>query len=323
MKKYSLKALGLLLALSTLTACGAGAAPSSSEASSAASSATSSAASSTASTEAPASSTASTDAAALTGEITVVSREPGSGTRTAFIELFGVEVKDDSGNKTDKTTEEAMIANKTDVMLTQVAGNKNAIGYVSLGSLNDSVKALNIDGATASSENVKNGSYKISRPFNIATKGEPTGLAKDFIAYILSAEGQEIVSDGYIKVNDAATPFAGEKPEGKLVIAGSSSVSPVMEKLREGYLALNPAATVEVQSSDSSAGMQALKEGTCDIGMASRALKDSETAELTGTQIALDGIAVVVNPENTFSDMTSDTVKGIYTGEITDWSQVK
>lgn len=261
--------------------------------------------------------------AAFSGPITVISREPGSGTRGAFVELLGVEVKDDAGNKTDMTTEEAMISNKTDVMLTQVAGNENAIGYVSLGSLNDTVKALSVDGAEATSENVKAGSYKISRPFNIATKGEPTGLTKDFIDYILSAEGQEIVSNGYIKINESAAPFAGSKPEGKIVIAGSSSVSPVMEKLREGYLAINSAATIEVQSNDSSAGMKALTDGTCDIGMASRELKESESAELTGVAIALDGIAVIVNPQNPTSLIGSESIKAIYTGEITDWADVK
>ena len=166
-----------------------------------------------------------------TREISVVSREDGSGTRGAFIELFGIEEKGEDGTKTDKTTKEAAIANRTDVMLTNIAGNEYAIGYVSLGALNETVKALKIDGAEATAENVKNGTYKVSRPFNIATKGEPTGLAKDFINFILSKEGQEVVSGDYIAVNDNAEAFKSDNSTGKIVIAGSSSVSPVMEKL--------------------------------------------------------------------------------------------
>nr|WP_079699221.1 substrate-binding domain-containing protein [Provencibacterium massiliense] len=263
------------------------------------------------------------DAGAMSGAITVISRESGSGTRGAFIELFGVEVKDDAGNKSDTTTPEAIEVNSTNAVLTGVAADKNAIGYVSLGSLGDTVKALDIDGAKASAENVASGTYKVARPFNIATKGEASGLAKDFIDFILSAEGQAVVEEsGYIKVGEPA-PFAGSKPEGKLVIAGSSSVTPVMEKLKEAYLAINSAATIEIQQSDSTSGMQAALDGTCDIGMASRELKDTETAELSGIQIALDGIAVVVNTENPLTALSSENVKGIYTGGITDWSDVK
>ncbi|MBC8585469.1 substrate-binding domain-containing protein [Youxingia wuxianensis] len=255
-------------------------------------------------------------------EIAVISREPGSGTRGAFVELFGIEEKDADGNKVDHTTEEADIASKTDVMLTNVAGNPAAIGYVSLGSLNDTVKALNIDGVEATAENVKSGTYKVSRPFNIATKGEATGLAKDFIDFIMSKEGQEVVSDGYIPVNDAAQAYAGSKPEGKIVVAGSSSVSPIMQKLKEAYIAVNPAATIEIQTSDSTAGMTATLEGTCDIGMASRELKESEAAELTATAIANDGIAVIVNAANPAGEMTSEQVKSIFTGETLVWSDI-
>lgn len=255
-------------------------------------------------------------------EITVVSREDGSGTRGAFIELFGIEQKDASGNKVDTTTEEAIIANKTDVMLTNVSGDKYAVGYVSLGSLNDNVKALSIDGAEASAENVKNGSYKISRPFNIATKSDISDVAQDFIDFIMSAEGQEVASDGYIAINDSAEPYAGSKPAGKIVVAGSSSVSPLMEKLKEAYIAVNTNAEIEIQTNDSTSGMNGAIEGTCDIGMASRELKDSEAAELTSTAICLDGIAVIVNPENPTNELTSDTVKDIFTGTITSWSEI-
>lgn len=256
------------------------------------------------------------------GMITVVSREDGSGTRGAFIELMGIEQKDADGNKTDMTTVDAMITNKTDVMLSTIAGDPAAIGYVSLGSLNDNVKALQIDGAEATAENVKNGTYKVARPFNIATKGEPTGVAKDFINYILSADGQKIVSEDYISISDDAAAFETDGSSGKIVVGGSSSVFPLMEKLAEGYEAINGAAEIEVQSSDSTAGMSGAADGTFDIGMASRALKDDEAAQLTGTVIANDGIAVIVNNENAISGLTSEQVQKIYTGEITDWSEV-
>ena len=257
------------------------------------------------------------------GMITVVSREDGSGTRGAFIELMGIEQKDADGNKTDMTTVDAMITNKTDVMLSTIAGDPAAIGYVSLGSLNDKkVKALQIDGAEATAENVKNGTYKVSRPFNIATKGEPNGVAKDFINYILSADGQKVVSEDYISISDDAAEFETDGSSGKIVVGGSSSVYPLMEKLAEGYEAINAAAEVEVQSSDSTAGMSGAADGTFDIGMASRALKDEEAAELTGTVIANDGIAVIVNNENAITGLTSEQVQKIYTGEITDWSEI-
>lgn len=250
--------------------------------------------------------------------ITVVTREDGSGTRSAFVELTGVE---EDGE--DKTTEEAVVANQTEAVMTQVSGNPSAIGYISLGSLNDTVKALKVDGAEASAENVKNGSYKVARPFNIAAKGDPSPVAQDFINFIMSKEGQEVVADGYIPVDDAAPAFEGTQPEGKIVVAGSSSVTPIMEKLQEAYEKVNPNATIEIQQSDSSAGMSGAIEGTCDIGMASRELKDSELSELTATQIAMDGIAIVVNKDNSLDDISTDSIKGIYTGEITSWADVK
>ena len=257
--------------------------------------------------------------------ISVVSREDGSGTRGAFIELFGVEEKDADGNKIDNTTEEANITNSTEVMLTTVAGNDYAIGYVSLGSLNDTVKAVKIDGAEASVENIKNGSYTIQRPFNIATNGKVSDVAQDFINYIMSADGQKVIEDnGYISVDDSAAAFETSGAEGKIVIAGSSSVTPVMEKLVEAYKKVNTGADIEIQESDSTTGMTAAIDGTCDIGMASRELKDSETeAGLTATSIALDGIAVIVNQNNPVEDLSSDTVKGIYVGDITEWSAVQ
>ena len=273
-------------------------------------------------TQSPQSSTSTTSSSSdfkADSDITVVSRENGSGTRGAFIELMGIEEKGADGTKTDKTTNEAVIANKTDVMLTNVAGDEYGIGYVSLGSLSSSVK---VDGVEATAENVKNGTYKVARPFNIATKSDISDVAQDFIDYILSSEGQEIVSDGYIKINDDAQPYAGSKPTGKIVVAGSSSVSPVMEKLKEAYLKVNTNAEIELQTSDSTAGMTGAMEGTCDIGMASRELKDSESATLTATPIALDGIAVIVNPQNPTDDMSTEDIKDIFTGTKTMWSEI-
>ena len=262
-------------------------------------------------------------AGAASGAISVLSREDGSGTRGAFIELFGIEQKDADGNKVDNTIDSAEITNSTSVMMTTVAGNKAAIGYVSLGSLDESqVKAVLIDGAEATAENVKSGTYKVSRPFNIATKGDPDGLAKDFIDFILSEEGQAVVEEnGYVSEGNTGV-FEGTKTEGKITIGGSSSVTPVMEKLKEAYAAVNPNATIEVQQSDSTTGMTSTIDGTYDIGMASRELKDEEAAELTGQVIALDGIAVIVNKENTIDELTSEDVLNIYTGATTDWSEI-
>lgn len=260
-----------------------------------------------------------TEGAGVSGGITVISREDGSGTRGAFIELFGVEEKDADGNKTDKTTVEAVIANSTEIVLSNVAGDPNAIGYVSLGSLSDEVKAVKIDGAEATVENIKSGTYKISRPFNIATNGTPNDVTQDFINFILSAEGQAVVEDaGYIASVDDAQAFESTGVSGKVVVAGSSSVTPVMEKLKEAYEKVNPDVEIEINQSDSTTGIQAAMDGTADIGMASRELKDSENS-LTATVIAIDGIAVVVNNENTVDDMTADEVKAIFTGETTTW----
>lgn len=256
-------------------------------------------------------------------DITIVSREDGSGTRGAFIELFGIEEKQ-GDQKVDMTTEDAQITNNTSVMLTTVAKDDYAIGYVSLGSLDDSVKALKIDGAEATEENIKDGSYKVSRPFNIATKGDPTNeVAKDFIDYILSKDGQQVISDnGYIS-NDDAADYAGTAPSGKCVVGGSSSVSPVMEKLIEAYKKVNPNAEIELQTSDSTTGMTSTIEGSYDIGMASRELKDSETSEgLKATVIATDGIAVIVNNNNPADELSSEQVKEIYTGSYTTWDEV-
>ena len=257
-------------------------------------------------------------------DITIVSREDGSGTRGAFIELFGIEEEQEDGEKVDMTTEAAQITNSTSVMLTTVAGDEYAIGYVSLGSLDDSVKAVKIDGAEATADNVKSGDYKVSRPFNIATKSDlnnPT--ADDFIAFIMSEEGQAVVAEeGYIPL-DGVEAYAGDAPAGKVVVGGSSSVSPVMEKLIEAYAEVNPEAEIELQTTDSTTGMENAIAGSYDIGMASREVKDEELAEgLEAQVIATDGIAVVVNNANPAEDLTSDQVKAIYTGEALTWDEV-
>ena len=254
-------------------------------------------------------------------DITVVSREDGSGTRGAFIELFGVQ-QEENGEKVDMTTEEAVIANSTAVMMTTVAGDDYAIGYASLGSLDDTTKALKVDGVEPSVDTIKDGSYKISRPFNIATKDNVSDVAQDFINYIMSDDGQKVIEDnGYISVSDGKFESNGAK--GKIVVAGSSSVTPVMEKLAEGYEAVNKDVTVEVQQSDSTTGVNMAAEGTADIGMASRELKDEEKdLGLTATVIARDGIAIIVNKDNDIDELTSDQVKSVYTGETTTWEDL-
>lgn len=257
--------------------------------------------------------------------ISVLTREEGSGTRGAFIELLGIEEKNADGKKVDKTIDTAETTNSTSVMITTVQGNKAAIGYISLGSLDKSkVKALKVDGAEAAADNVKSGEYKVSRPFNIATKGDTTGVASDFIKFILSADGQAVVEkNGYISDgNTGAYKASGQK--GKITIGGSSSVTPVMEKLKEAYVKVNPDVTIDVQQNDSSSGMKGAIDGIYDIGMASRDVKDSEKeAGLNTIKIALDGIAVIVNKDNTLDAITSEQIKNIYTGSLTKWSEIK
>ena len=250
--------------------------------------------------------------------ITVVSREDGSGTRGAFTELMGI---DKDG--TDRTYAKAEISNSTSVVISTVAGNKNAIGYISLGSLNDSVKAVKVDNVEATVVNVKNGSYKISRPFIIATKDEISDLAADFIKFILSDDGQAIVSEKYITIGGNGA-YTASGLSGKVTLAGSTSVSPLMDELAAAYKALNPDVTIEIQQSGSGAGIQSAIEGVCDIGMSSRKLKDSEKeAGLTPTVMALDGIAVIVNKDNSVDALSSEQIQSIYIGETTSWVDVK
>ncbi len=254
----------------------------------------------------------------------MVSREDGSGTRGAFIELFGVEEKDANGEKVDMTLDAAEITNSTSVMMTSVAGSKSSIGYISLGSLNDTVKALKIEGVAPSVAAIKDGSYAISRQFNIAVGASVSEAAKDFMAFIMSAQGQAVVEGkGYIAVESSGA-YSATAAGGKVVVAGSSSVTPVMEALKEAYQAVNPGVEVEIQQSDSTTGMNSVIEGICDIGMASRELKESELAAgITPTVIALDGIAVIVNKDNPLEGLSKEQVKGIYTGSLTDWAEVQ
>lgn len=255
-------------------------------------------------------------------KITVISREDGSGTRGAFIELTGIEEKDSNGNKTDNTKKDALICKSTDVVLTQVSGDKNAIGYISFGSLNDTVKALKVEGVEPSTATIESGDYKIVRPFNIAVKDGLSDAAQDFENYILSSDGQDIIEKaGYIKIDKSAAAYASNNASGKVVVSGSSSVTPVMEKLAEAYQKANTNVTVDVQQSDSSTGIKDAINGTSDIGMASRDISDDELSQgIKSVTIAQDAIAVIVNKDNTVEDITMDEIKAIYTGSKTTWS---
>ena len=255
-------------------------------------------------------------------KITVISREDGSGTRGAFIELTGIEEKDSNGNKTDNTKKDALICKSTDVVLTQVSGDKNAIGYISFGSLNDTVKALKIEGVEPSTATIESGDYKIVRPFNIAVKDGLSDAAQDFENYILSSEGQDVIEGaGYIKIDKSAAAFSSNNASGKVVVSGSSSVTPVMEKLAESYQKVNTNVTVDVQQSDSSTGIKDAINGTSDIGMASRDISDDELSQgIRSVTIAQDAIAVIVNKDNSVDDISMDDIKAIYTGTKTTWS---
>ena len=267
--------------------------------------------------------TAAAQTAERTGldtDITVISREEGSGTRGAFVELMKIE--DDDG---DHTVDTAEISNSTSVVTQTVAGNKSAIGYISLGSLNDTVKAVQVDGVEPTVENIKAGSYAVSRPFEICYKEENlTDLGKDFISYIMSAEGQKLVNqEGYIAMDERGESYTGSGLSGNLSLNGSTSVSPLMEKLAEAYKALNPDVTIDIQQTGSGAGITATIDGSCEIGMSSRALKEEELSQgVTEQQIALDGIAVIVNKENDVQNLTSQQIRQIFVGEITNWADL-
>lgn len=319
MKRKSVAAVVTAAAMMmSLAACGSSASDSAPAASESTAASTSEAASSEA---APAETAGDFD---TDQDITVISREDGSGTRGAFIELTGVEEKNADGQKVDNTTEAAAIQSSTNGVMTAVANDETAIGYISLGSLNDTVKAVTVGGVEASAETVKDGSYTLARPFNIVTNGEATDpVAVDFIAYCLSKDGQALATEeGY--VGNEGEDFTSAQPAGKITVGGSSSVSPLMEKLIEAYKTVNPNAELELLTSDSTTGVSGALDGSYTIGMASRELKDSETeGGAVSTVLAQDGIAVVVNPANTVEDLTVDQIKGIYTGELTVWSDLQ
>ena len=260
----------------------------------------------------------------LDKEITVITREDGSGTRDAFIRLFDIFAVDEYGRSYDATVMTADTQPSTGVVIASVTDNKNAIGYISVGALCKGIKALSVNGAAATAENVKNGSYNVARTFNIATLQNPSSAAADFIAFLLSAEGQAVVEEsGYISAVDGADSFRGSHVFGTVTVSGSSSVAPVMQKLKEAYETINPHVTVEVNISDSSTGVSDAANGSCDIGMTSRELKDSELSRgLVSTAIALDGIAIIVNPENSIDSLSPEQIKAIYTGQTSTWSEV-
>lgn len=256
------------------------------------------------------------------GTINVISREDGSGTRGAFTEITGI-LEKDGDNETDTTSPDAVIQNSTEGVLSSVAGDVNSIGYISLGSLNDTVKAVKIDGIEPTSETVLSGDYKVSRPFNIAWKGDLAALPADFVQFIHSKQGQEIaVDNGYVEAKLDGADYSASNQSGSISVVGSTSISPLMEKLAEAYKELNPDVQVDITANGSSAGMTAAIEGTADIGMASRELKDEEKAELNSDAIALDGIAVVVNKDNSVEDLTLDQVKEVFQGKTTDWEDL-
>ena len=298
--------------LASLAACGA--APASSEASSVEAS----------SVEVSSAAAPAADAFDTAQDIAVFTREDGSGTRGAFIELTGVEQKNADGKKVDRTTEAAAVQSSTNGVMTAVANDAAAIGYISLGSLNDTVKAVTVDGVKAGADTVKDGSYTLARPFNLVTNGDATDpVAVDFLAYCLSADGQALATDkGYIGSEGEA--FTSAQPAGKIVVGGSSSVAPLMEKLVEAYKTVNPNAEIEHLTTDSTTGVSGALDGSYTIGLASRELKDSETeAGAKATVLAMDGIAVVVNPENPVENLTVDQIQSIYVGEVTTWDEVE
>ena len=260
-------------------------------------------------------------------KISVISREEGSGTRGAFIELVGIEEKNDQGEKIDNTVDTAVITNSTSVAMTSVSEDEASIGYISLASLNDTVKALKIDGVEPTVENIQKGEYPIARNFNLVTGDNLSELGKDFINFILSTEGQKTVSEnGYIELTEAGKYEASDAVNegGKITIGGSSSVTPLMEKLAEAYKKINPTVEVMVQQSDSTTGVTSAIDGSVDIGMASRDLKDTETDQgVKATVIAKDGIAVIVHKDSKQEELTLEQVKDIFTGKITKWSEIE
>ena len=256
-------------------------------------------------------------------DITVVSREDGSGTRGAFTELTGVLVTVD-GNSTDMTSPEASIQNGTNAIMTNVAGDNYAIGYISTGSIGDTIKTVNVDGVAPTTANILTGTYKISRPFIIITQDNLSPVAVDFINFIMSVEGQNVIGISYIPIDQNPPAFTSNGAAGTIVIGGSTSVTPVMELLREHYLEINPGAVIEVHGTGSGAGITGAIDGLLDIGMSSREIRDSEMEQLhQEITICMDGIAVIVNKSNPIENLTIEQIRQIFTGEVSRWADVK
>lgn len=252
--------------------------------------------------------------------IYVISREAGSGTRSAFVELMGIQVDGE-----DRTTLLAEVSQSTAVVMGTVAGNEHAVSYVSMGVLNGSVKAVKVDGIAPDAASIKDGTYPVYRPFLVCSGGTLPAQAEDFLAYILSREGQEIIaSEGYIPPSDGGKPYELKKGlSGRILLAGSTSVAPVVQALADSYRQIHENVEIEIQQTGSGAGIAAALEGVCDLGLSSRSLTEEERAEgLQEQVIALDGIVVIVNHANRIDDMTKEQIRRIFTGEITDWRQL-
>ncbi|HBC29891.1 MAG TPA: phosphate ABC transporter substrate-binding protein [Clostridiales bacterium] len=256
-------------------------------------------------------------------DITVVARDAASGTRGAFHEIMNIIVKEND-TEVDKLVVGALEFDGTDKVITAIEGDKYGIGYISLGSVSERIKAVAVDGVEPTVENVRSGSYSVSRPFLLVTKGTESKLVKDFLKFTESAEGQAITNEmKFIGAIDAPGEYTASGMSGTIKVAGSTSVAPLMEKLQEAYNELNPDVTFETQAQGSSQGIKAAIDGSYDIGMASRELKAEEASELNRYVLAIDGIAVIVNNENPKSDLAADDITNIYIGEITKWNEVK
>lgn len=251
-------------------------------------------------------------------DINVISREAGSGTRDAFTQLTGIKE-----NGSDNTAVTSEITSSTFVVIKSVAGDKNAIGYVSLGTLAGDIKALKINGTAPSAENIENGTYPLVRTFNIVDRGDLTAEAQDFVDFVMSAEGREIIEkEGYVAAGEADSPEKSEKDsrKGRIVIAGSTSVAPLMDVLADKYMKYHPKVKIEIQQTGSGAGITSVLAGACDIGISSRELTEEEMAKgARASAIARDGIVVIVNQENETEDMTIDEIRDIFTGRRTVW----
>ena len=254
-------------------------------------------------------------------DIHVITREDGSGTRGAFSEIANI--VDENGD--DAITQSATVQNGTSAVMQGVAGDVYAIGYISLGSLDNSVKAVNVNGIEATPENIMSGDYEVARNFNVAYGGELSEVAQDFWDFMFSAQAQELVAEeGYVSVDTEATEYEAKALAGDITIVGSTSVQPIMERMAQAYREYNPDVVIDITAPGSGAGVTAAIDGTADIGMASRELSDEEQAQLSETAaIAVDGIAVILHLDNITEDLSLEDISGIYSGDITTWDAVQ